>query len=157
VLRRELIEELGPWRSARDCYEAPSEDLLFRAWQAGKDMRLAPRLTVIVIPAALRPGVYAKRETWEHEALVARIRDEPDFRERELSALAVRYAAGQLAFCPTVTLAARNAIRRGLVTLGLRPMAVRRFLQYGRRGAMLKDLRRLRGLPPIDWKTERRP
>src|SRR5262249_25791776 len=45
VLRRELIEEFGPWRSARDCYEAPSEDLLFRIWQAGKEMRLVPRLT----------------------------------------------------------------------------------------------------------------
>lgn len=88
---------------------------------------------------------------------MARMRDETDFREREVSALAFRYAAGQFAFRATVTLAARNAIRQRLVRLGLRPMAVRHFLQYGRRGAMFNDLRRLRGLPPIDWTTERRP
>jgi glycosyltransferase involved in cell wall biosynthesis len=154
VVRRELIAEFGPWRSARDCYEAPSEDLLFRAWRAGKDMRLVPRLTAVVIPAAYRPGVYARRDAWEHEALAARIREEPDFRERELSALALRYAAGQFAFGPTLTLAARNAIRQGLVALGLRPMAVRHFLRYGRKGALLNDLRQRRGLPPIDWKEK---
>lgn len=82
VLRRELIEEIGPWRSARECYEGPSEDLLFRAWRAGKDMRLVPWLTVVALPATLRPGVYARREVSEHEALVARMRDEPNFRER---------------------------------------------------------------------------
>ncbi len=157
VLRRELIEELGPWRSARDCYEGPSEDLLFRAWRAGKDMRLVPRLTVVAIPATIRDRVYPRRELAEHEALVARMQDEPDFRERELSALAFRAVAEQFAFRPTVTLAVRNAIRRRLVGLGLRPMAVRHFLKYGRRGAMFNDLRRRRGLPPIDWTTERRP
>ena len=81
--------------------------------------------------------------------------EEPDFRERELSALAFRYGAEQFAFGPTLALATRNAIRRGLVALGLRPMAVRRFLQYGRKGAMLNHVRRRRGLPPIDWKETR--
>jgi glycosyltransferase involved in cell wall biosynthesis len=156
VLRRTLIEEFGPWRSARDCYEAPSEDLLFRAWRAGKDMRLVPRLTVVVLPAALRAGVYARRDTWEQEAFLRRMREEPDFRERELSALALRYAAEQFAFRRTVVLATRNAVRKGLGRLGLRPMAVRRFLQYRRKGAMLNHLRRLRGLPPIEWETAKR-
>ncbi len=151
VLRRQLIEELGPWRSARDCYENPSEDLLFRAWQAGKDMRLVPRLTVLTIPSAYRDRAYARREIGEHEAYAQRMRAEPDFRERELSALALRYGAEQFSVAPTLALTARNAIRRGLVALGLRPMAVRRFLQYGRKGAMLNDLRRRRGLAPIDW------
>ncbi|HEX2499891.1 MAG TPA: glycosyltransferase [Methylomirabilota bacterium] len=151
VLRRELIEEFGPWRSARDCYENPSEDLLFRAWQAGKDMRLVPRLTLLTIPSGWRNGSYARREVEEHEAYAERIREEPDFRERELSALALRHASDQFALGPTLALTARNTIRQGLVALGLRPMAVRRFLQYGRKGAMLNAIRRRRGLPPIDW------
>ena len=155
VLRRELVEDLGPWRSARECYENPSEDLLFRAWQAGKDMRLVPRLTVVTIPSAWRDRAYARREVHEHHAYVERMREEPDFRERELSALAFRYAAEQFALGPTLALATRNWIRRGLVTLGLRPMVVRRFLQYGRKGAMLNDLRQRRGLPPIEWKGRR--
>ena len=148
-----LIEEFGPWRSARDCYEAPSEDLLFRVWRAGKDMRLVPRLTVLVIPAGLRPGVYARRDTWEQEGYVARMQDEVDFRERELSNLACGYAASQF------DLRTRSRYDRqatpsaeALTALGLRPMAVRRFLQYGRKGAMFNDLRRRRGLPPIEWK-----
>lgn len=152
VLRRAVIEEFGPWRSARDCYEAPSEDLLFRVWRAGKDMRLVPRLTVLVITAGLRPGVYARRDTWEQEGFVARMRDEVDFRERELSNLALGYAASQFTFGPALGMIAKNSVRRALTALGLRPIAVRRFLQYGRKGAMFNDLRRRRGLPPIDWK-----
>jgi glycosyltransferase involved in cell wall biosynthesis len=151
VLRRQLIDEFGPWRSARDCYENPSEDLLFRAWKAGKDMRLVPRLTVVTIPSAPRDRAYARREIRVHEAYARRMREEPDFRERELSALAFGYGAAQFSILPTLALTTRNAIRRGLVALGLRPMAVRRFLQYGRKGAMLNDLRRRRGLAPIDW------
>ena len=157
VLRRELIEEIGPWRSARECHEAPSEDLLFRAWRAGKDLRLVPRLTAIVLPAAYRPGVYARRDSAEHEALVARMRDEPDFRERELSAIAVRLGAAQHEVASSVALAVKNGIRQGLSALGLRPMAVRRFLQYGRKGRFVNDLRRQRGLPTIDWTRGSRP
>jgi glycosyltransferase involved in cell wall biosynthesis len=157
VLRRELIEELGPWRSARECHEAPSEDLLFRAWRAGKDMRLVPRLTAIVLPAAYRNGVYARRDSWEHEGLVTRMRDEPDFRERELSALVFRLGAAQHDVVSGVSLAVKNGIRQGLSALGLRPMAVRRFLQYGRKGRFVNDLRRLRGLPTIDWTRGSRP
>lgn len=153
VLRRELIEEFGPWRSARDLYEFPSEDLLFRIWRAGKDMRLVPRLTVVVIPASFRTGSYASRESWEHEAFVARMREEPDFRERELSVLALRYGAAQFSYVPTLALVTRNAIRQGLAALGFRPMAVRRFLQHGRKGGMLNHVRRRRGLPTIDWKA----
>jgi glycosyltransferase involved in cell wall biosynthesis len=157
VLRRELIEELGPWRPARECHEAPSEDLLFRAWRAGKDMRLVPRLTAVVLPAAYRPGVYARRDSWEHEALVARMRDEPDFRERELSALVFRLGAAQHDVVPGITRALRNGVRQGLSALGFRPMAVRRCLQYGRKGALVNDLRRRRGLPTIDWTRGAQP
>lgn len=155
VLRREMIEEVGPWRSARDCYEAPSEDLLFRAWRAGKDMRLVPTLTVLVLTAALRAGVYATRDVHEQERLVARMRDEVDFRERELGVLALSYATAQFDVGPALGVIAKNSVRRVLTAVGLRPMAVRRFLQYGRKGAMLNDLRRRRGLPPIAWKEGR--
>jgi hypothetical protein len=118
-------------------------------------MRLVPRLTVIVIPASLRVGSYANRDSWEHEAFVARMRDEPDFRERELSVLALRYGTAQFSYVQTLALVTRNAFRQGLAALGLRPMAVRRFLQHGRKGGVLNHVRRQRGLPPIDWRETR--
>jgi len=39
VLRRELVEEIGPWRHYSECHAAPSQDWLFRAYCAGKDLR----------------------------------------------------------------------------------------------------------------------
>jgi glycosyltransferase involved in cell wall biosynthesis len=156
VLRQEFHEAVGPWRSAGECYENTSEDLLFRAWRARLDLRLVPRLTMVMIPSAWRDRVYARRDASEHEALWQRMETEPDFRERELTALAYGLAGGQYDLLPTLGLATRNAIRQAIAGLGLRPMAVRRFLQYGRRGGMLNDNRRRRGLPPIDWRARRR-
>jgi glycosyltransferase involved in cell wall biosynthesis len=155
VLRRELHEAVGPWRSAGECYESPSEDFLFRAWRSGRDLRLVPRLTVVTIPSAWRDRAYARRDVSEHEILWRRMKTEPDFRERELTALACQQAAEQHALLPSLSVAGRNAIRRALTRLGLRPMALRRFVQHHRRGAFLNDIRRRRGLPPVDWRAKR--
>lgn len=148
VLRRELLEEIGPWRSARECYEGPSENLMFRAWRAGKDMRLAPWLTVVMLPSGMREGSYAKREVAEHLAYRDRMR-EPAFREHELTALAWQHAASE--WMPGVVwrAAVRNSARRALAALGIHPMRVRRFLQYRRKGGFIEHLRRRRGLPPL--------
>jgi glycosyltransferase involved in cell wall biosynthesis len=61
LCRRELIEEIGPWRFYRECHSVPSQDWLYRAWKAGKDLRLIPHLTLVAIYSGSRQGVYAKR------------------------------------------------------------------------------------------------
>lgn len=147
VLRRELLEEIGPWRSARECYEGPSENLMFRAWRAGKDMRLVPRLTVVMLPSGLREGPYAQREVAEHHGYRDRMR-EPAFREHELTMLVWQHAASE--WRPVVWKSAfRNTVRRALAAVGVHPMRVRRFLQYRRKGGFIDHLRRRHGLPPL--------
>src|SRR5262245_24338989 len=77
VLRRELLEEVGPWRYYQECYRVPSQDWLFRAWKAEKKLHVVPRLTVVAIPSGVRSGSYAKREVGEHCFYYDRIRTEP--------------------------------------------------------------------------------
>jgi glycosyltransferase involved in cell wall biosynthesis len=114
LLDKAFADEVGPWRDYREIYDSPSADWLLRAWKTGRAMRLSPRLTVVGIPS--RKGGYASRGSLEQEAWYARIRDEADFRERELTALAVGHASRDahfrqdLAVAPHVRRVARNSL-----------------------------------------------
>src|SRR5262249_51378592 len=85
VLRRELFTELGPWRKGREMCLIPSQEWLYRAYRAGKKLRLCPHLTVAAIASEKRPGSYARREIDEHAALFARLADPDRFRVEELT------------------------------------------------------------------------
>ena len=151
LLRRELIEEIGPWKYYRECYEVPSQDWLFRAWKAGKDLRLVPRMTGVRINSAARLGSYAKREVHEQKEYYERMAQEPDFREQVLTECALGYASRD------ATLGVVRWFRRGLYHLylrlclifGLHPGAVINFIFSPRKGARIDKLRLMRGLEPL--------
>ena len=152
LCRRELIEEVGPWRFYRECHSVPSQDWLFRAWKAGKELRLVPHLTLVAIYSGSRQGVYAKREARENQLYFDRIRNEPDFRAKELTSIATNYETPWHRWYPARTLllrALRNAMVRFCVAAGLDPIAVRNFFIYWRKGAFIDLLRRRRGLEPL--------
>ena len=48
-LRRELLEEITPLRFYKECHAAPSQEWLFRAHRAKKDIRLIRKMTVISV------------------------------------------------------------------------------------------------------------
>jgi glycosyltransferase involved in cell wall biosynthesis len=176
VLRRELVEEIGPWRGHWECHAAPSQDWLFRASCAGKDLRYISQLTAIALPSGGRPGAYAQREFLENQAVFEQM-GQPGFRENVLLAVAEQYAIAQsnppvwgevrhtlrdlvrrrLApywgwarpsqYVSPLSIALRKKVSRLLGTCGLHPQAVEFFLQYRRRGGFIYFLRRFRGLP----------
>lgn len=177
VFRRELAEEVGPWRRHWECHATPSQDWLFRAWQAKKDLCYVPSLTAIALPSGGRPRAYIRREFQEHRALFEQIRSDPNFREKVLLGIAEHYAILQsnppvwdavkrtlnalvrrrLApywgwpktreFTWPLTIALRKRLRRAFAALGLHPEAAQLYLQYRRRGGFIRFLRRFRGLP----------
>ena len=85
LLRRELLDEIGPWQFYRDCRRVPSQDWLLRAWKAKKDLRLLPRITVIKISSSGRSGSYSTRDEREHQSYFGRMNDDPRFLEDELT------------------------------------------------------------------------
>lgn len=152
VCRRALFEEVGPWRSYRECHSVPSQDWLYRAWRAGKDLRLLPRLTVVAIPSGTRRGSYSEREVQLNQHYFERVRRETDFRERELTAIATNFETPWLRWYTAPQLlrrALRNALVRVCIAARLDPVAVRNFFRYFRKGAFLDQLRRTRGLEPL--------
>ena len=176
VLRRELLKEVGLWRHHRECYATPSQDWLFRAWCAGKNLRYISCATAIALPSGGRPGAYASREFLESKAVFEQICG-GGFREQVLLAVAERYATLQsnppvwdqvrntfrdfvrrrLApywgwprssqYVSPLRIALQQKLRRLQAACGLHPESIQMFLKYRRRGGFIYFLRRFRGLP----------
>lgn len=153
VMRRETMEAAGPWKFYRECYLVPSQDWVFRAWKAGKDMRLVPELTVIELPSGKRPDCYRNREDAEHAAVFDRMRVDPRFRERELTDIAMGYRMHWFDLqSPRYLLrqAVRSLFDKLLLRAKIHPSSIRTWWRDGRKGAIIDRLRRNRGLPDLN-------
>ena len=178
VMRRQLAEEVGPWRHHRECHATPSQDWLFRAGSLGKDLRFIPHLTAISMPSGGRPRAYANREHLENQTIFERIHGDDKYREKVLIAIAEHASIVQAnpPLCNSVVMAARNFVRRRMgpffgwpraescssllaIALrkrmrrwsgswGLHPQALEMALKYRQPGGFIQHLRRFRGLPP---------
>jgi glycosyltransferase involved in cell wall biosynthesis len=151
LLRRSLADEVGPWRHFRECYVAPSQDWLHRAHRLGRSLVLVPRLSVVAVPSGFRARSYADRHDSEHQEIAARLRDEPDFLERELTAIALTHAhmdpqmGANPAVRPYALRALKNMFRQLALRLGIAPATARQALGL-RRGALIDQFRQTRGL-----------
>jgi len=178
VMRRELADEVGPWRHHRECHATPSQDWLFRAGSLHKDLRFIPHLTAISLPSGGRPRAYANREHLENQTIFERIHGDDHYREKVLIAIAERTSIVQAnpPLCISVVVGARNFVRRRMGAFfgwpkaescsslfaiavrkrirrwagfwGLHPEAVEMGLKYRQPGGFIQHLRRFRGLPP---------
>lgn len=158
LLRREVIEEIGPWKFYRECYDAPSQDWLFRAWKAGKELRMVPRMTVVAIQSGRRKGSYAKREFSEHKEYFERMAHEADFREKELTEIVIRYSSrdSRLEVIRWFRRGLFNLFLKSCILVGIHPCSVIAFLRDPRKGAKIDRLRRNRGLEVLKRGGEKR-
>ena len=154
LARRELIESLGGWRSARQLFGIPSQDLLFRAWKAGKRLRATHRVSLFVIQSGVRQGSYANRDELEHKLAFERMISDSSFRETEfsLAAVALFRRSESVQVWPLLKRIVRNIIYRICIRLGLSCQEVMMRWQHRSRGRLLDELRRTRGLPKMNWK-----
>jgi hypothetical protein len=176
VMRRELAEEVGPWRHYSECHAAPSQDWLYRAYCARKKLRHIPRCTAIALHSGGRPGAYANREFAENAALYEAMRSDGGFREKVLTGIAEHYAMRQTsipvwpsvkntwrdlvrralarywgwplgAYTPPIWTAVKSRAMRWIGRAGMHPMKIEYFVKFGRKGGFIRYLRVLRGLP----------
>jgi glycosyltransferase involved in cell wall biosynthesis len=156
LVKRSVIDRIGPWKPATQCYGSSSQDWLFRAWRANTKMNFTAHASVLIIPSGIRDSDYANREARDAEYFFAAMR-EPHFRERWLEDIAVRSAASSVA----VRLSPRHHLRtfgsflyrllaRLLSPLGVPPRDLFRFLAFGRKGRFIQHLRKRRGLSELD-------
>ena len=85
-------------------------------------MRLVPVVTVVKVTSGDRPGSYATRDASENEHFWPLIRDEPGFREQELTLLALDHAGREGRPDPIgvhLDSAARDTAKRVTAALGV--------------------------------------
>jgi len=153
VLRRELASRVGPWRPAVECHTESSQDWLFRAWKQGSHLRCTGKLTVLTLPTGARRGVYARREDHENRYYARRLRESPGLlREQILGTVALDLAARRS--LPKLPLSVKRVFRKlsyePCLRLGVHPRAARNLVLGRPRGWGIQELRRIRGLPPLE-------
>jgi len=78
IHRRQLIEDVGGWRSRHEARAAMDYDLWNRFFEAGATMRFLPEISAVKFPAALRKDVYLTKPSALQARFSTRVRDEPD-------------------------------------------------------------------------------
>jgi glycosyltransferase involved in cell wall biosynthesis len=146
VVRREVQDRVGPWRSFRELFRIPSQDWLRRAHAAGVTIDQVPMVTVLAVHSGIRAGSYARREVDEQLGLWRRMQQDPRLREQLLVDVAVRSSAELLRPSPLRHLH-RAAYAIAWRVLGARARPVMWAIRYRRRGGLIDELRRVRGLP----------
>jgi glycosyltransferase involved in cell wall biosynthesis len=155
LLTRTLWNRVGPWRSFRQCYQAPSQEWLMRAWRGGALMRMVPSMTVIAFPSGHRRNSYVSADDSEQARYAARLDPGAGLREELLlsialgQALAARHSLSGTVVGPYLVRGARNLLRSALAAAGISPAAFRLFLRSRRKGYFIDTLRQARGLPVI--------
>jgi glycosyltransferase involved in cell wall biosynthesis len=147
LLHRATVERLGPWRRRHESFEAPSRDWMTRALRQGESFAQVPYLTVLSIPSGARPGSYAERDDADQLRLWARMQDDAAFREELLAEIALASSAELNR--PQPAEHAKQAVKDTVVVaFGSRWIPAKTALRYRRKGGLVDDLRRIRGLPP---------
>ena len=147
LLHRETIDRVGPWRRRHECYEHPSRDWMTRALRQGVTFAQVPYLTALTLPSGARPRSYADRDDADQRRLWRRMQDDAAFREELLAEIALASSAELIRPQPVghVKQAAKDAV---VGAFGSRWYPMRTALKYRRKGGLVDDLRRIRGLPP---------
>ena len=151
LMRRELTERVGPWRSGRETFVTASQDWLFRAWRSRARLRCHAHVGVLAVPASARGGSYLAASSPEHDHFAARMTT-PGFRERAIERAAIageretnRFRFGQAAAATLRGLLFRP-VSAAALAVGAHPYAPLLALRHGRRGNLVSALRRRTGL-----------
>jgi glycosyltransferase involved in cell wall biosynthesis len=152
LLRSDLIKDVGKWRFYKECRVVPSEDWLYRAWRAGKDIRAVPKLTVLAFASGRRVNSYAERQYAEQQRFLSAMKRPDALRAEQLAEIAVSYRMHGFQYLQLRRLlrdALANLSYRISMKLGWHPFHLAQVLTRVRRGARIDALRKTRGLPRL--------
>ena len=151
LMRRSLIEEVGPWRYFREIYTVPSQDFLLRAWRAGHHLEPLPEITLAIFQSGSKVDSYAHRLEDDHLEFLNGLAHEPGFLQQAFAQAAIAMAAErhEMGLIQPVERFAKNAVLRVCGLLGISPQRLRSRVVHRRKGRAIDKLRKVRGLEPL--------
>jgi glycosyltransferase involved in cell wall biosynthesis len=145
IFKRELIEEVGYWKPAKELYLIPSYDWQQRVYQAGKRIVATEKITVIAVPSSSRVNSYLHRSFTENQKYFNQLQD-PSFRGYLLNK--VIFDWGQVYYYDEKLYLKRffmNSLKRGLRFFGVNVRELSFRLRFGK-GGIIRNYRQRRGL-----------
>lgn len=145
IFKKELVRDVGYWKSYRESYLKPSQEWLVRCWEHRKKVVCNPAITVITIWSGVRKDVYKNREYRENEYYFNRICEDNKYRSELLSEIIYDLTV-QHSF-QTIRRKVKSIIRLLLYKIfKIHPSAALNFVKHVRKGGYIDYLRRRRGL-----------
>lgn len=148
VMKRDLAERVGPWRSAFGLRQAPSQEWLQRAHRGSAKIVGSGSVSVLLPQSGAQPGCYRDRRDDLHADLLAAL-DRPGYvADSVAQALLVWHERREQGHWGRLAAeAVYSSLRWFMYRIGVRPPSPQHWLRYAGRGAFIRHLRRLRGLP----------
>jgi glycosyltransferase involved in cell wall biosynthesis len=150
--RSELIQKLGPWKMEKDLYITPSQEWIFRASRLGITFHFPFRVGVLVILSGERKNSYLTKFSQEHAFFSSRINDQElkNLLLEKSAVFAHKELQNQLFFRPKILVKRVLGLPLDwiLQRLGIHPNAVRNRRAWGKKGNLIKTVRRDTGLKP---------
>lgn len=148
VFRRDLITRAGPWPRAVDVRDSPSRSWLHHVVTSGFRVAASPHLAGVIVTSGNRRGAYADRADDEHRHWFARL-TAPDFPSAELISACLHWEEPRYHLHPGRFFAEGVKIvsRSTLSALGVFPPVLNHLTRFWKRGAYIRHLRAVRGLP----------
>lgn len=150
--RRELIQKLGPWKMEKDLYITPSQEWIFRASRLGITFHFPFRVGVLVILSGERKNSYLTKFSHEHAFFSSRINDQElkNLLLEKSAVFAHKELQNQLFFRPKILVKRVLGLPLDWILhrLGIHPNAVRNRRAWGKKGNLIKTVRRDTGLEP---------
>ncbi|GAB2786743.1 glycosyltransferase [Rhabdobacter roseus] len=150
LFRKELIQEVGFWRPARDLYLVPSHDWLERVHKLGKKIAFTEQITVLALPSSSRRNAYLDRAYLENEKYYQQVKHNSRFREQLLTQILFEWGQDHY-YDEKVYLRRffRRKIKSLLISFGINSTELRSRYTFGK-GGILRLYRQRRGLAPKD-------
>lgn len=153
LVKREVVEEVGPWKSAWEIYNIPSQDWINRVHKAGKKITPVNKLSVIAIQSGMRKNSYSERQEEEHEWVFKQIYT-PEFREKVLTELCqqIAYRFNRLSFKEYILFIVKKPVFFLAMKYQFNPHLWAARLTGLKKGGRIGQLRKIRGLPALKKK-----
>lgn len=148
--KKSILDQIGPWKMEKDLYFTPSQEWLFRAWKSGVRFHFPTRTGVLVILSGERKDSYKIKSSFEHAFFYSRLNDNHlKSKMYEKAAIFAHKKLQQELFFEPKLLIKRLAgypLDWVLKKLAIHPSELRFFLVWGKRGNLIKNIRKNTGL-----------
>lgn len=151
IVKRNIVTEVGLWKSAKQIYKVPSQEWINRVFKSGKKISQVNKITVIAIQSGSRKNSYLERQENESDYVFSQLYN-TEFREEILTKMCHQLALRLNQFSLKENLI--YILKKPIIYLAFKynfsPHGLYNRLRFKRKGGYINSLRTIRGLSKLN-------